>query len=218
MKILIIFALLLLALVVGSLWLRWLSWRRPRPCPVWLALTFERLLPDTILDPQSTLDRMGLRPGQRVLEIGPGTGRVLIPAAQRVLPGGKVVGIEIQPGMLEELKLRAKQLDISNLTTILGDATQPHVPPESFDVVYLCGTLGEIPDREAALRQCYVALKPGGQCSITEIFPDPDFQPRATVLRLADASGFRFQEIHGRWYYFTANFVKASSSQQAPGS
>ncbi len=37
---------------------------------------------------QTTLDRMGLQPGQRVLEVGPGPGRLLIPAARRVLPAG----------------------------------------------------------------------------------------------------------------------------------
>jgi ubiquinone/menaquinone biosynthesis C-methylase UbiE len=151
---------------------------------------------------------MGLQPGQRVLEIGPGPGRLLIPAARRVLPGGEVVGLDIQPGMIERLKARAAQTGVTNLTTILGDATQSNVPAESFHVVYLCTVFGEIPDREAALRQCYAALKPGGLLSITEIFPDPHYQPRATVQRLAETAGFRLREMHGRWYFFTANFVK----------
>jgi ubiquinone/menaquinone biosynthesis C-methylase UbiE len=156
----------------------------------------------------ATLDRLGLQPGQRVLEIGPGPGRLLLPAAKQVLPHGEVVGLDIQPGMLDRLKARAAQAGASNLTAILGDATQPHLPPESFDLIYLCTVLGEIPDREAALQQCYVALKPGGQLSIIEIFPDPHYQSRATVQRLAEAAGFRLRELHGPWYFFTANFVK----------
>lgn len=133
---------------------------------------------------------------------------MLVPAARRVLPGGEVVGIDIQPGMIERLKVRATQAGAPNLTAILGDATQRHVPPESFDVVYLCTVLGEIPDREAVLRQCYTALKPGGLLSITEIFPDPHYQPRATVRRAAEAVGFRLREMHGPWYFFTASFVR----------
>jgi ubiquinone/menaquinone biosynthesis C-methylase UbiE len=163
---------------------------------------------DKLAGTQTTLDRIGLQPGQRVLEIGPGPGRLLIPAARRVLPGGEVVGLDIQPGMLERLKMRAVQAGVSNLTAILGDAIQPHVQPESFDVVYLCTVLGEIPDREAALRQCQVALKPNGVLSITEIFPDPHYQSRATVQRLAEVASFRLREMHGPWYFFTANFVK----------
>lgn len=122
--------------------------------------------------------------------------------------GGEVVGLDIQPGMLERLKTRAAQAGVSNLTAILGDAAQPHFPAESFEVVYLCTVLGEIPDREAALRQAYAALKPDGLLSITEIFPDPHYQSQATVQRLAETAGFRLAEMHGPWYFFTANFVK----------
>jgi ubiquinone/menaquinone biosynthesis C-methylase UbiE len=143
------------------------------------------------------------------LEIGPGPGRLLIPAAKRVLPGGKVIGLDIQPGMIERLKARAAQAGVSNLTTILGDATKPNVPPESFDVIFFCTVLGEIPDRAAALRQCYATLKPGGVLSITEIFPDLHYQSRATVRQLAKAEGFHLQTTHGPWYFFTANFIKA---------
>lgn len=208
MMILKILSVLLIALVIGNLWWRWASRRRSLPCPTWLAGFVEGPVMDRVLGTQSTLDRIGLKPGQRVLEVGPGPGRLLIPAARRVQPSGEVVGLDIQPGMIERLKVHATQAGVPNLKAILGDATQPHVPPESFDVVYLCTVLGEIPDRAAALRQCYLALKPGGLLSVTEIFPDPHYQSRATVQRLAETAGFRLREMHGRWYLFTANFLK----------
>lgn len=209
MMILKILSVLLIALVIGNLWWRWASRRRSLPCPTWLAGFVEGPVMDRVLGTQSTLDRIGLKPGQRVLEVGPGPGRLLIPAARRVQPGGEVVGLDIQPGMIERLKMRAAQAGVPNLKAILGDATQPHVPPESFDVVYLCTVLGEIPDRKAALRQCYLALKPGGLLSVTEIFPDPHYQSRTTVQRLAETASFRLREVHGPWYFFTANFVKS---------
>ena len=195
-----------------SLWWRWASRRRSLPCPTWLAGGLENPVMDRLVGTKTTLDRIGLKPGQRVLEIGPGPGRLLIPAAKRVLPGGEVVGLDIQPGMIERLKARAAQADVSNLTAVQGDATQPHFPPGHFDVIYMCTVLGEIPDREAALRQCYIALKPGGRLSITEIFPDPHYQSRPTVQRLAQGAGFRLREVQGSWYFFTANFVKADGN------
>ncbi len=164
---------------------------------------------DHVLGTQTTLDRIGLRPGQRVLEIGPGPGRLLIPAGRRVLPDGEVIGLDIQPGMLERLRTRAVRDGVSNLTAVLGDATQPHFRPASFDVIYFCTALGEIPDCPATLRRCYEALRPGGRLSITEIFPDPHFQSRSTVRQLAEAAGFRPQTVKGPWYFFTANFVRA---------
>ena len=178
------------------------------PCPTLLAWALDSRLYERITGTQVTLQRMGLRPGQRVLEVGPGTGRLLIPAAQRVLPGGEVVGIDIQPGMVERLKERAKRANVTNLTAILGDATQPIAPEGSFDLAFLVTTLGEIPDRAAVLAQCFRALKPGGVLSITEMFPDPHYQSRPTVKRLAEEAGFRLQSVQGGWWLFTANFVK----------
>ena len=209
MNALIILGIALVGLIAINLWWRGASRRRSMPCPTWLAGFLEGSRMDRVLGTQTTLDRIGLHPGQRVLEVGPGPGRLLIPAAQRVLPGGEVVGLDIQPGMIERLKARAAQAGISNLATILGDATQANVPPESFDVAYLCTVLGEIPDRAAALHQCHAALKPGGLLSITEIFPDPHYQSRATVQQLAESAGFRPQAVQGPWYFFTANFAKA---------
>lgn len=155
-----------------------------------------------------TLDRIGLKPGQRVLEIRPGPGRLLIPAAQRVLPDGEVAGIDIQPGMIERLRERVEAASIKNLTAILGDATQPVVPEASFDVAFLVTTLGEIPDRAAALAQCFRALKSGGVLSITEMLPDPHYQSKATIKRLAESAGFRLRSVEGGMWLFTKNFAK----------
>lgn len=206
MKFVRVVAWVLGILTAVNLWWRWQSRRQSLPCPTWLAGSLESPLMDKLIGTQATLDRIGLQPGQQVLEVGPG--RLLIPAARRVLPGGEVVGLDIQPGMIARLEARAAQAGVTNLTALLGDATQQHFPVESFDVVFLCTVLGEIPDREAALRQCYAALKPGGVLSITEIFPDPHYQSRATVRQLAEAAGFRLHEVYGRWYFFTANFIK----------
>jgi ubiquinone/menaquinone biosynthesis C-methylase UbiE len=65
------------------------------------------------------------------------------------LPGGEVVGIDIQPGMVERLKERARRAQVSSLTAIPADATKPVVAEASFDLAFLVTTLGEIPDRAA---------------------------------------------------------------------
>jgi ubiquinone/menaquinone biosynthesis C-methylase UbiE len=187
---------------------RWASRIWSIPCPAFLAWSFESPFLQRFNGTRITLDRLGLRPGLKVLEIGPGPGRLLIPAAKQVLPDGEAVGIDIQPRMIERLERRAKDAGITNLKTIVGDAAQPHVPEASFDVVYLCTALGEIPARTAALAQCYRVLKPQGVLSITEIFGDPHYQRRSVVRRLAEGVGFRFQSIQGGWWLYTAEFVK----------
>jgi ubiquinone/menaquinone biosynthesis C-methylase UbiE len=176
------------------------------PCPSLIAKSVDNRMLGRMT--RTTLTRMDLRPGQRILEIGPGPGRLLIPAAQRVLPGGEAVGIDIQPGMIARLNANVEKAGVTNLQPILGDAAQPHVAEASFDLVFLSTALGEIPDRAAALAQAYRALKPGGMLSITEVAGDPHYQFRSKVQRLAEAAGFRLQAVHGRWWFYTANFVK----------
>ena len=110
--------------------------------------------------------------------------------------------------MIDRLKERSKKLNVTNLTAILGDATQPIVPEASFDLAFLVTTLGEIPDRAAALAQCFRALKSGGILSISEMLPDPHYQSKTTVRRLAEAAGFRPQSVVGGMWLFTANFMK----------
>ena len=104
---------------------RWASRQWQLPCPSLLGWALETRLYDRLCGTSATLDRMNLEPGQRILEIGPGPGRLLIPAAKRIQPGGEAVGIDIQPGMVDRLRARAADAEVTNLTAILGDATKP---------------------------------------------------------------------------------------------
>ncbi len=83
-----------------------------------------------------------------------------------------------------------------------------NVPAESFDVVMIALTLGEIPKREAALKRAFNALRAGGVLSVTELFPDPHFNRRSTVKRLAEDAGLEHRATHGNALYFNAHFVK----------
>lgn len=180
--------------------------RRSLPCPAALSWLVEGPMADRLLGTRETLERLDLRPGQRVLEVGPGPGRLLIPAARRVLPGGEAVGLDIQPGMVERLRERARAAGVANLAAVVGDAAAEHFPPGSFDVAYLATVLGEIPDREGALRRVHAALRPGGALLVTEVLPDPHYQSRAEVRRLGEAAGFRWQASFGSPVRHTATF------------
>ena len=200
-----------ISVVVGLLFFfgwRWASRNWQLPCPSLFGWALESQFYGWFSGSSKTLDRMNLQSGQRILEFGPGPGRLLIPAAERVLPDGEAVGIDIQPGMIDRLKQRAEAAGVNNLTAILGDATQPQVEEGSFDLVFLVTTLGEIPDRAAAIRESFKALKSGGVLSVTELFGDPHYQSRSTVRRLTEEASFELQAIHGHWWFFTANYVK----------
>ena len=118
-------------MVIHFAW-RWGSRRWSLPCPTALAWTLESPLFQHLTGTETTLARLDLRPGLRILEIGPGPGRLLLPAAQPILPDGEAVGIDIQPGIVERLKVRAEKAGVINLTAILGEATQPLVSRSGF--------------------------------------------------------------------------------------
>jgi ubiquinone/menaquinone biosynthesis C-methylase UbiE len=156
----------------------------------------------------ATLDRLGLAAGMTVVEIGPGPGRLLIPAARRVLPGGRAIGVELQQGMLDKLRRKLKRDDPGNIELVCADASQRVLPDNTAHVVFLCTVLGEIPDRRAALANCFAALRAGGLLSITENLLDPHFQSRAKVRQLTSEAGFEPLDITGNWRIYTANFRK----------
>jgi ubiquinone/menaquinone biosynthesis C-methylase UbiE len=197
--------LLLVVLFFG--W-RWASRRWTLPCPSLLSWMVDGSIVDAVARTTATLDRMGVRAGMTIVEIGPGPGRLLIPAARRVLPGGKAIGVELQQGMLDKLRKKLALDDPGNVELVHADATKVTLPPECADLVYLCTVLGEIPDRAAALANCREALKPGGRLSITEIIGDPHYQTRAKVRELALQLGFEPESESGNWRMYTANFRK----------
>jgi ubiquinone/menaquinone biosynthesis C-methylase UbiE len=163
------------------------------------------------------LDRMGLAAGMRLLDVGCGPGRVTLPAAQRVGPGGSVVAMDIQPAMLREVAKRVAASGLTNVQTVLVGAGHGQLERDSFDRALLVTVVGEIPEPEPAFREIHTALKPGGVLSVTEVFPDPHYQSRRTVRRLAEKAGFQPGESFGHFLAFTLNFVKpAAPSQMLP--
>jgi ubiquinone/menaquinone biosynthesis C-methylase UbiE len=199
--------LVLLFVAISILW-RFASRRFALPCPALLAGTLEGSVADFFAGTEKTLERMRLAPGQTILEVGPGPGRLLIPASFRILPGGKAIGIDLQPKMLARLEARAKQAGVTNMTAMQGNATRLELPDNSVDLAYLSTVLGEIPDRAAALAECFRVVKPGGTLCITEIIGDPHYQSRTKVRELCEQAGFALEEIEGGWRIFTASFRK----------
>ncbi len=155
-----------------------------------------------------SIDRLGLSPGMRVIDVGCGPGRLAIPVARAVGPDGIVFALDIQKGMLERLQKRVDAAGVKNIRPVLGGIGQVEIESNSFDRALLVTVLGEIPDRESALKQIFRILKPGGILSITEIFPDPHYQTRTTIRKLCQAAGFELDEEFGHVIGFTMNWFK----------
>ena len=202
-------ALLVLGAVVFS-WRR-LSRIRAMPCPPWLMWLLENpFARRRTYTP--VLERLALSPEMHVLDMGCGYGRLSIPIARLVLPGGDVVGVDIQEGMLRRARERAHKSGLANLTFRRAGAGEGLLEPDRYDRALMVTVLGEIPRQAQALKEVLSAIQPGGFLSITEFLPDPHYQPVGKVRRLAHAAGFRELAYFGNVLGYTLNLERPPGS------
>ena len=186
------------ALVGAALW-----WRRnPSACPYsqrfWVEaphpfITRARLR--EILDP---------RPGERVLEVGPGTGYYALPVARWLAPDGRLDVVDVQQEMLDHTVGRAGEQGVDNIEPTRADARSLPYATDSFDAAYLITVLGEIPDQGAALRELRRVVKPDGRIVVGELFGDPHMVTHRALCDRAAASGLRVErKLGGRLWHFT---------------
>lgn len=195
-------------LLVATTW-RLAARRQSLPCPVWLRWFVELDNPFTKTNRAAFIvETLALSKGMTVLDAGCGPGRLTVPLARSVGPAGRVVALDIQPGMLARAKAKTAAAGYTNVEFVaaaLGDGT---LPVEHFDRAVLVTVLGEIPNRAAALAELFRALKPGGILAIVEVIFDPHFQSRNTVTGLADSTGFRERAFFGHRWAYVIHFEK----------
>ena len=201
-------AILAIAVLVSFAW-RALSHRYALPCPAWLGWILDS--PYGARSKKSLLARLDIGLGMKVLDAGCGPGRLAIPIAEIVGPEGRVTGVDLQGEMLRRARERAERAGLANTEYLQCGLGEGRLQKDAYDRAVLVMVLGEIRDRSAALRETFTALKPGGQLCVAECLPDPHFQTRATVRRLAALAGFEERACHGGAFAFTMVLAKPSA-------
>jgi ubiquinone/menaquinone biosynthesis C-methylase UbiE len=116
---------------------------------------------------RATVDRLGLSPGESVLDVCAGAGASAIPAAVQVGPSGRVVAVDLAENLLLLAQHRARHLGLSNLEIRLGDLEALDFSPEFFDAVVIVFGIFFLPDMTAATSGLWRMVKPGGQLAVT---------------------------------------------------
>ena len=165
-----------------------------------------------IQKPDLIADRMQLEPGMKVLEIGPGKGTYTKAAAKQIFPEGIVYAIDIQQSVIEKLKNRVKEENISNVLPKVDDAYNLSFEDESIDRIFAVACLPEIPDPVKVLEEFKRVLKKDGLISLSELFIDPDYPLRRTEKKWANKAGLIFIEQFGNFFSYQLNFGKKSLS------
>ena len=190
-----------LAVAGVALW-----WRKnPSACPYSQRFWVEA--PHPLITRDRLRETLEPSPGERILEIGPGTGYYTLDLAEWVGADGTVEIFDLQKEMLDHTIRRARERGLWNVSPTQGDAQNLPYEDDSIDAAILVATLGEIPDQDAALREVARVLRPGGRLIVGELFGDPHMVTVGSLERRAEDAGLRLEKRSGPTLGYFARLV-----------
>ncbi len=156
---------------------------------------YATILEPAILGPfaHALVEWADLHPGQTAVDVGCGTGAAAMYAAARLGPAGRVIGVDVNRGMIEVARSRPPldgTLNGAPLEWYQESAYQLPLGDQTIDAALCAQTLQFLNDRRQALAEMRRALKPGGQIALSLWRPlaeNPYFQ--ALVMAMADHVG-----------------------------
>ncbi len=111
----------------------------------------------------------GLRPGERVLDLGSGGGIDCFLAARQVGADGHVIGVDMTPDMLSLARRNAETLGVTNVEFVEGYIEDIPLPDASVDVVISNCVVCLSPDKNAVAAEAYRVLAPGGRLHLSDM-------------------------------------------------
>ena len=201
-------------IVLAGIWIAWRlrSRRSPLPCPAefaWLVEVENPLARAT--RSEEVVRQLAPRPGARVIDIGCGPGRVTIPLARAVGPGGEVIALDVQAAMLARVAEKAETERIANIRLMQSDVRNEKIDDGSLDGAVMVTALGEIPEPAKVLPWIFSALKPGGRLLVAESIFDPHYVRRARLREMARSAGFAERGYFGNVFGYSITFEKADT-------
>ncbi|MEZ6197754.1 MAG: methyltransferase domain-containing protein [Planctomycetota bacterium] len=110
----------------------------------------------------------GLREGDRIADVGAGTGLFMEPFARAVGDTGRVLEVEIAPRFVDHLRRRAREEGHAKVEIVASTETSTELPPDSVECVFVCDTYHHFEYHRAMLASIHSALRPGGRLVIVD--------------------------------------------------
>src|SRR5579863_1587695 len=118
---------------------------------------------------EALFQRVGLREGMRVAEIGCGSGNFACWVAEKVGPGGAVIAIDNSAAQIEQAQRQAQSRGLKNVEFQVADVYEPGLPAGSFDLAYCRLVLMHLSDPVKGLTKMRELVVPGGQVACEEM-------------------------------------------------
>jgi ubiquinone/menaquinone biosynthesis C-methylase UbiE len=114
-----------------------------------------------------TIERLELPLGAAVLDVGCGTGASALPAAEKVGPQGRVIGVDLAERLLEIARQKAESHELANIQFESGDMEHLGYPDDHFDAVVSVFSIFFAADMARQVRELWRMVRPGGRLAIT---------------------------------------------------
>lgn len=164
-------------------------------CAIFKQCAYEGVKRDQWQQPNRVIASLTLTPGERIADLGAGSGYFTFRLAQAVGPEGIVYAIDVDDDMLALIQKKAKEQRAGNIRTVQAKSDDPRLP-ENVDLIFTSNTYHHIDDRVVYFKNLQRHLRPGGRVAII------DFDRRAAWLdRL--------------WTHYTPSGFIKSDMQQA---
>ena len=155
------------------------------------------LLP-LLKSPYKSLETAGLRPGQKVLEVGCGPGFFTIPAAKMVGEKGLIYAIDVNKRAMKRVEEKIRKYGIGNIKPILGNAANSGLQDSSVDLAFIFGLRYIAGGLSNLISEMYRILKAGGILSFEKTSGSDD-----KLIEEVERVGFIKTEKKGRIFVFT---------------
>ena len=204
-----ILGLVIISQVISRVMVKY--FRYAPPVPSFTAPIMDSNVRRIVQPPRTIIERSGIAPGMKVLDLGSGGGAFTLDVARAVGRQGRVYAVDIQPAMLKQLaeKLaRPENRDIGNVELVESGAHKLPFGGSSLDLVYMVSVLQEIPRRPEALAEIKRVLRPGGILAVSETLMDIDYFLKSTVIKMAQQAGFTMDGADGNLWSYTVRFTR----------
>ena len=165
---------------------------------------YEGLSRDSWQQPERVVTALGIRPGDRVADLGSGSGYFTVRLAPAVGAEGRVYAVDVDAEMNEYLRGRLAEAEIANVELVLGRFEDPLLPDGGVDLVLTVDTYHHIDERPTYFRNLKQDLAPGGRVAVIDYDGRKGwfvrwmghYTPREELLREMREAGYEVAEEH----------------------